>query len=45
MSKSNFLYVTYSRTTAEKVWDALTNKELMKTYWFNMHQESNWTAG
>ena len=45
MSKSKFLYVTYIRTTAEKVWDALTNEELMKTYWFNMHQESNWTAG
>jgi uncharacterized protein YndB with AHSA1/START domain len=45
MSKSKFLYVIYIRTTAEKVWDALTNKEVMKTYWFNMHQESDWTAG
>jgi uncharacterized protein YndB with AHSA1/START domain len=45
MSKSKFLYVTYIRTTPDKLWDALTNKELMKSYWFNMHQESNWTAG
>ncbi|HVZ70553.1 MAG TPA: SRPBCC family protein [Rhizomicrobium sp.] len=45
MSNSKFLYVTYIRTTAEKLWDALTNKDLMKSYWFNMHQESDWRAG
>lgn len=45
MSKSKFLYVTYIRTTADKLWDALTNKELMKRYWFNMHQESDWREG
>lgn len=45
MSKSNFLYAIYIRTTTEKLWDALTNKELMKSYWFNMYQESDWNAG
>src|ERR1044072_6753595 len=45
MSKSKFLYVTYIRTTSDKLWDALTNKELMKRYWFNMHQESDWREG
>jgi uncharacterized protein YndB with AHSA1/START domain len=30
MEKSEFLYVTYIRTTPEKLWSALTNVEFMK---------------
>ena len=42
---SRFLYVTYIRTTPEKLWSALTDAEYMKQYWFGIHCESQWTAG
>ncbi|HWI78033.1 MAG TPA: SRPBCC family protein [Ramlibacter sp.] len=45
MAKSTFVYVTYIRTTPEKLWSALTDGEFMKQYWFGMRCESQWTAG
>ena len=45
MGKSTFVYVTYIRTTPEKLWSALTDAEFMKQYWFGMRGESEWTAG
>ncbi|MEI9887944.1 MAG: SRPBCC family protein [Rhizomicrobium sp.] len=42
---SRYLYVTYIRTTPQKLWDALTKPEFIKQYWFNMTQESTWKAG
>jgi uncharacterized protein YndB with AHSA1/START domain len=45
MNRSTFLYVTYIRTTAEKLWSALTDPATMKQYWFGMHQESDWLPG
>lgn len=45
MAESNFLYVTYIRTTPEKLWSALTDSELMKQYWFGNYCESAWTVG
>src|ERR1700758_293968 len=46
MAKSTFVYVTYIRTTPEKLWSALTDDtEFMKQYWFGVHCESAWTAG
>jgi uncharacterized protein YndB with AHSA1/START domain len=45
MTKSTFVYVTYIRTTPEKLWSALTDAEFMKQYWFGMHCESQWKAG
>jgi uncharacterized protein YndB with AHSA1/START domain len=39
------VYVTYIRTTPEKLWSALTDAEFMKQYWFGMHCESDWKAG
>lgn len=45
MAKSTFVYVSYIRTTPEKLWSALTDPEFMKQYWFGMHCESQWTAG
>jgi uncharacterized protein YndB with AHSA1/START domain len=45
MAKSSFVYVTYIRTTPEKLWSALTDMEFMKQYWFGIHFESQWTAG
>src|SRR5260370_32873925 len=46
MARSTFVYVTYIRTTPEKLWSALTDDvEFMKQYWFGTHCESSWTAG
>lgn len=46
MARSTFVYVTYIRTTQDKLWSALTTDvEFMKQYWFGMHCESQWTAG
>jgi uncharacterized protein YndB with AHSA1/START domain len=45
MAKSTFVYVTYIRTTPEKLWSALTDAEFTKQYWFGMRCESQWTAG
>jgi uncharacterized protein YndB with AHSA1/START domain len=44
-AKSSFVYVTYIRTTPEKLWAALTTPEFMKKYWFGMNIETDWTAG
>jgi uncharacterized protein YndB with AHSA1/START domain len=43
--KSEFVYVTFIRTTPQRLWAALTDPEQMKQYWFGMHCESQWTAG
>src|SRR6202021_396412 len=45
MARSTFVYVTYIRTTPEKLWSALTDGEFIKQYWFGMSCESEWTAG
>src|SRR5262249_665177 len=45
MARSTFVYVTYIRTTPEKLWSALTDVEVIKQYWFGMHCECQWTAG
>ena len=38
---SAFVYVTYIRTTPEKLWSALTDTDFMQQYWFNMRVESD----
>src|ERR1700740_2602310 len=45
MARSTFLYVSYIRTTPERLWTALTDPEFMKQYWFGMRCESEWTPG
>ena len=45
MARSTFVYVTYIRTTPEKLWGALTDGEFMRQYWFGNHCESEWTVG
>ena len=45
MARSTFVYVTYIRTTPEKLWFALTDETFMKQYWFGMHCESQWVVG
>lgn len=45
MSRSTFVYVTFIRTTPERLWAALTTPEFMRQYWFDMHCESDWKPG
>ena len=45
LSASEFVYVTFIRTTPEQLWNALTTPEFTKQYWFGMHCESEWKAG
>ena len=45
MARSTFVYVTYIRTTPEKLWSALTDVEFIRRYWFGMQCESQWTTG
>lgn len=40
-----FVYVTYIRTTPEKLWDALTKPEFTRAYWCETSQDSAWEAG
>jgi uncharacterized protein YndB with AHSA1/START domain len=42
---STFVYVTFIRTTPEKLWSALTSPEFTKKYWFGTHQETDWKIG
>ena len=45
MARSTYVYVTYIRTTPEKLWSALTDAEFIRQYWFGMSCESQFTAG
>jgi len=47
MSKDHtqFVYVTYIRTTPQKLWAALTQPEFTKQYWFGVTMKSEWKAG
>jgi uncharacterized protein YndB with AHSA1/START domain len=45
MARSTFVYVTYIRTTPEKLWSALTDADFIGQYWFGVRCESSWTAG
>jgi len=42
---SKFVYVTYIRTTPEKLWEALTKPEFTRSYWYGMRQDCDWQAG
>jgi uncharacterized protein YndB with AHSA1/START domain len=42
---STFIYMTYIRTTPQKLWDALTSPEFIRQYWFGMTCESDFKVG
>jgi uncharacterized protein YndB with AHSA1/START domain len=42
---SKFVYVTYIRTTPERLWDTLTKPEFTKLYWCGTSHESSWEKG
>lgn len=45
MADSTFVYVTYIRTTPERVWQALTDLEFARRYWMERYQETEWKPG
>ena len=45
MAESQFVYVTFIRTTPEKLWQALLQPEFTRRYWFQTTQESAWEPG
>ena len=45
MARSTFVYVTYIRTTPEKLWSALTDAAFIEQYWFGVRCESRFAAG
>ena len=42
---STFVYVTFIRTSPDRLWSALVSPEFMKQYWFGMHIETDWKQG
>jgi uncharacterized protein YndB with AHSA1/START domain len=45
MAESRFVYVTYIRTTPEKLWRALIEPEFTRRYWVETWLESDWKPG
>ena len=45
MNNSRFVYVTYIRTTPEKLWDALIKPEFTRQYWCGVWHDSTWKPG
>ncbi len=44
-NRSSFVYVTYIRTTPEKLWQALTQPEFTRQYWFGITLDCAWKQG
>ena len=44
-NRSVFVYVTFIRTTPAKLWEALTDREFIRQYWFGVTAECAWTKG
>ncbi|RTL75698.1 MAG: ATPase [Bradyrhizobiaceae bacterium] len=45
MSKPEFVYTTYIKTTPEKLWHALTDKAFTEKYWYCCSLKSDWKVG
>jgi uncharacterized protein YndB with AHSA1/START domain len=45
MAGDKFVYVTFIRTTPEALWEALTNPEFTRKYWFGVVMDSEWKVG
>jgi uncharacterized protein YndB with AHSA1/START domain len=45
MNKPEFVYTTYIETSAEKLWQALTDGDFTERYWFGHRVTSDWKAG
>jgi uncharacterized protein YndB with AHSA1/START domain len=44
-NRSQFSYVTFIHTTPAKLWEALTQPQLVRRYWFGITVECAWTKG
>jgi uncharacterized protein YndB with AHSA1/START domain len=44
-AESRFVYVTYIRATAEKLWAALISPEFAEKYWRGAHPIAEWKLG
>ncbi len=44
-AESRFVYVSYIRTTPDKLWSALTNSDFAQQYWLGIRPEAEWKAG
>lgn len=42
---NRFVYVTYIRTTPEKLWQGLTDPEFIRQYWCEVTFECDWKQG
>jgi uncharacterized protein YndB with AHSA1/START domain len=42
---SSFVYVTYIRTTPDRLWSALTSPEFAQQYWRGVRPEAEWKTG
>jgi uncharacterized protein YndB with AHSA1/START domain len=45
MAESRFVYVTYIRTTPQRLWDALIDPEFVKQYFFGVTFDTDWKVG
>ncbi len=45
MARSAFVYTIYIRTTAERLWEALTTPEFTRQYWFDMQFQTDARTG
>ena len=45
MAKPQFVYVTYIRSTPEKVWAALTDPQTVRKFWFGMNVACDFRPG
>jgi uncharacterized protein YndB with AHSA1/START domain len=45
MADSRFVYVTYIRTTPEKLWQALIDPEFTRQFWVETWQDCEWKPG
>jgi uncharacterized protein YndB with AHSA1/START domain/DNA-binding transcriptional ArsR family regulator len=45
MSQTEFVYVTYIKTTPEKLWQALTDPTFIRRYFQDTGPQSDWTVG
>jgi uncharacterized protein YndB with AHSA1/START domain len=43
--RPEFVYVTYIKTTPDKLWEALTSSEFSRRYWFGTELRSNFKVG
>jgi uncharacterized protein YndB with AHSA1/START domain len=45
MAESQFVYVTFIRTTPKKLWQALLEPEFTRQYWVGTWQDCDWQPG